>query len=186
MIKKLFITIAVLMVLFLITASLQSDQFSVTRSTSISADPSTVFPQVNNLHQWEKWSPWEKMDPTATKTYEGPESGVGASFHWAGNSEVGEGKMTITESRPNELIKFRLDFIKPFAGTDTAEFLFKSEDNQTKVIWSMYGEKNFIAKAIGLIIDCDKMVGEQFEKGLKDLKNLVELSSRDNNSKATK
>ena len=85
--------------------------------------------------------------------------------------------MMITESRPNELIRFNLEFIKPMAGTSTAEFTFKPEGNQTTVTWSMTGKNNFIAKAFCMFVSMDKMIGGQFEKGLADLKSVVETAA---------
>jgi hypothetical protein len=145
---------------------------SVSRTGTVAALPDAVFEQVNDLHNWEDWSPWAKLDPAAKGTYEGPPAGVGASFAWAGNRNIGEGRMTITESRPSELVRFKLDFLKPFKETNSAEFAFKPEGGQTRVTWTMSGQNSFFAKAIGLIINCDNMIGKQFEKGLEQL-NLV-------------
>jgi hypothetical protein len=86
--------------------------------------------------------------------------------------------MTITESRPSELIRIRLEFFKPFAGTNTAEFTFKPEGNQTAVTWTMFGNNNFMAKAIHLFMNMEKMIGGQFEKGLADMKSIVESASK--------
>src|SRR5207248_2982956 len=105
-----------------------------------------VFAQVNDFHNWEAWSPWAKLDPAVKNTFEGPPSGTGAVFKWSGNDKVGEGSMTITDSRPNELIKIKLEFIKPFADTSDVQFDFNSEGAQTVVIWTMTGHKNFIGK----------------------------------------
>lgn len=95
-------------------------------------------------------------------------------FAWAGNDQVGEGRMTITESRPNERVRFRLDFLKPFDGTNDTEFTFKPKGAQTEVTWVMTGKNNFLFKAVGLFLDCDKMIGPQFEQGLANLKTLAE------------
>ncbi|MBL8013471.1 MAG: SRPBCC family protein, partial [Candidatus Omnitrophica bacterium] len=114
------------------------------------------------------------MDPNSKISYEGASSGVGAVFKWAGNNQVGEGSNTIVESRPGELITIRLDFIKPFPGTSSAEFTFKPEGAGTMVTWSMSGKNNFIGKAMSLVMNCDKMVGGQFEKGLAGLKQVSE------------
>jgi hypothetical protein len=86
--------------------------------------------------------------------------------------------MTITESHPNDLIRFKLDFVKPFASTATAEFTFKPEGNQTAVTWSISGEKNFLSKAFCLFVSMDKMVGGQFEEGLANLKSSAEAAAR--------
>jgi hypothetical protein len=86
--------------------------------------------------------------------------------------------MTITESRPSELIRIKLDFTKPFEATNTTEFTFKPEGNQTTVTWSMFGTNNFIAKAFCLFMSMDKMVGGQFEKGLASMKSIVEVAAK--------
>jgi hypothetical protein len=112
------------------------------------------------------------------QAYEGAAAGTGAVYTWVGNKEVGEGRMTITESRPNDLIRIKLEFFKPFAATNTAEFTFKPEGNQTAVTWSMTGDNNFIAKAVHLFMNMDKMIGGQFEKGLASMKSLVEVPAK--------
>jgi len=177
MLIKILIVVAVLAIALVILVSTRPSNFRVTRTGTIAAPPSVVFAQVNDLHKWEAWSPWVKMDPTAKSSYEGPSAGTGAVMRWAGNRNVGEGSMTITESRPSEFIRFKLEFLKPFAATNTAEFTFQPQGNQTVVTWSMFGVSNFMSKAIGLFINCDKMVGDQFEKGLADLKSVSEASS---------
>jgi Polyketide cyclase / dehydrase and lipid transport len=174
MILPILISLAVLVVLFVIIVSLRPSEFRVTRSAAIGVPVDLVFEQVNNLHNWQAWSPWAKLDPNARITYDGPESGVGAAFAWVGNAKIGEGRMTITESRPGEMIRFKLQFLKPFKASNTAEFTFKPDAGQTVVTWSMSGRNNFMRKAVGLFMDCDKMCGCQFEKGLAQMKALVE------------
>jgi hypothetical protein len=162
---------------FIIVVAMQPDDFSVRRSAAIAAPAPAVFAQVNDLHRWDAWSPWARLDPAAKKIFEGPSAGPGAAFAWAGNNQIGEGRMTITESRPNELVRFRLEFLKPFRATNAAEFTFRPESGRTVVTWTMSGPSNFISKAIGLFIDCDKMVGGQFEQGLANMKAMVERAS---------
>jgi hypothetical protein len=171
-IAALFIVIGIVIAV----AASRPDDFRVTRSATIAAPPAAVFSQVNEIKKWEAWSPWQKMDPGMKQTYEGPAAGVGASQAWAGNSKVGEGKMTIIESKPDELVKFRLEFLKPFAATNTAEFTFKAQGNQTLVTWTMDGKNNFMFKLMGLFMDCDKMIGGDFERGLAQLKTVVETA----------
>jgi len=177
MFKKILIGFIVVLALFAVVVSLRPSEFHVERSASISAPPAVVFEQVNDLHKWQAWSPWAKMDPAAKVSYEGPTAGTGAVFHWDGNKDVGAGSMTIVDSRPNELVRFNLEFLKPFKGTNTATFAFKPQGDQTKVTWSMDGKNNFIAKAIGLFMDCDKMIGGQFEKGLAEMKTISEAAA---------
>ena len=174
MLDIILILVAIAVIIFIIVAAMQPSDFRVTRTATISAPASAVFAQVNELQKWDAWSPWAKLDPEAKNSFEGPASGVGAIMKWAGNNKVGQGSMTIMESRPDEFIRFKLEFLKPFVATNTAEFTFHSENNQTTVTWSMYGENNFMSKAIGLIMSCEKMVGGQFEKGLATLKSVAE------------
>jgi len=174
MITKILIILAVLIGLFLIVAAFQPSDFRITRSTQIAAPASVVFAQANDLRLYQVWNPWGKHDLAAKYTFEGPSTGPGASMTWVGNSKVGEGRMTIVESRPNDVVKTRLDFLKPFASVCQADFSFKEEGGKTQVIWSMSGPKNFMSKAMGLVMNMDKMIGGEFEKGLASLKGISE------------
>ena len=177
MMKKLGIVVgllAALLGILAVTVALQPADFSVQRSTTIAAPPATVFGLVNDFHQWEKWSPWAKLDPAMKTTFEGSESGAGAIYTWVGNSDVGEGKMTILESRAPEQVGIELEFIKPMAATNTSEFSFKPEGDGTTVTWTMAGKNNFIGKAFCLFVDMDAMVGADFEKGLASMKAAAE------------
>jgi len=178
MLKKILIGIAAVIVIFLVIVALQPSQYRVVRTATFPAAPSVVFDQVNDLHKWDAWSPWAKLDPAMKTTFEGPQAGTGAAYSWVGNSKVGEGKMSITESRTNDLIRLKLEFIKPFASVATTEFTFKPEGNQTSVTWSMAGDKNFISKAFCLFMNMDKMVGGDFEKGFANLKSVVQVAAK--------
>ncbi len=177
MLKKILIGVAVLIVGFVVVVATRPSEFRVTRSTTISAPPAVVFAQINDFHNWQAWSPWAELDPNSKVVFEGAQSGTGAVFKWSGNDQVGEGSNTIIDSRPYEVILIKLEFIKPFQATNTAEFTFHSEGDKTIVTWSMFGQNNFIAKAVGLFMNCDKMVGGQFEQGLTKLKTVTEKAS---------
>ena len=178
MLKKILAALGLLLVVFIIIVALQPSDFRIVRSAQVSAPPERVFPLVNDFHQWQSWSPWAKLDPAAKNSFEGPSSGVGAIFRWSGNNEVGEGSMTITESKPSERILLRLDFLKPMAGTSLTEFTFQPQGDKTVVTWAMTGQNNFVAKAMCLVMNMDKMVGGQFEKGLETMKALAEAPAK--------
>ena len=129
---------------------------------------------MNDFHNWAAWNPWATLDPGMKQTYEGAPAGTGAIYTWAGNRQVGEGRMTLTESRPSDLIRIRLEFLKPLAAVSTAEFTFKPEGKQTVVTWSMVGRNNFMAKAVHLVMNIDRMIGGNFEQGLARMKAVVE------------
>jgi hypothetical protein len=178
MIKKIVIGLAVVVVVLVVFIALQSSTYRVERSATMNASAPVVFAQVNDFHKWNAWSPWAKLDPAMKQTFEGAPAGTGAVYTWAGNKEVGEGRMTITESHPNDLVKIKLEFLKPFAATSDTTFTFKPEGNQTVVIWTMVGDKNFIAKAFHLFVNINKMVGGDFEKGLAQMKSVAEAAPK--------
>jgi hypothetical protein len=178
MLKKILIALAAIVVVFVGVVAMQPSDFRIVRTATMSAPAPAVFAQVNDFHNWEAWSPWAKLDPAAKNSFEGPSAGTDAIFRWAGNKEVGEGSMTITESRPSDLIRIKLEFLKPFAATNSAEFTFKPDGDQTAVTWSMAGKNNFISKAICLFMNMDKMVGGKFEEGLAQMKSVVEAAPK--------
>jgi hypothetical protein len=174
MFTKILIGLAVVIVVFVVVVALQPSEFRIERSVLISAPASEVFPHTNDLRKMQEWSPWKKLDPDAKYTFADPSSGVGATMTWAGNSQAGEGRQTIVESRANEQVGIRLEFIKPFESVCATGFTLKPEGSQTKVTWSMSGENGFISKAFCLFMSQDKMIGEPFEEGLASLKAVVE------------
>ncbi len=182
MIKKVILGALGLIVLaiavFCVVVAMQPADFKITRMATMNATPDKVFEQVNDFHKWEAWSPWAKLDPAMKTNYAGAASGGGSSYAWVGNDQVGEGKMAITVSRPNEGVTVDLEFVKPFAAKNVTEFTLKPDGDKTNVTWTMTGTNNFFAKAFGLFMNMDKMVGGDFEKGLAQMKTAVETSSK--------
>jgi hypothetical protein len=178
MFLKIVVALVAVVAAFAAFVAFQPSEYRIARSATIAAAATEVFAQVNDFHKWEAWSPWAKLDPNAKTTFEGASAGEGAVFAWAGNSKVGEGRMTLTRSRPAELIRIRLDFVQPMAGTSTAEFTFKPQGDRTAVTWAMFGENNFLTRAICLFMNQDKMIGDHFEKGLENLRVVAEAAVR--------
>ena len=177
MVKKIvlgvLLTILVIVIVLGVVVAIQPADFKIERKITIAAPPEAVFPHVNDFHKWQAWSPWEKLDPTMKRTFEGAEAGTGAIYGWKGD-EVGVGKMTILESKPNEHIKIKLEFLEPWQATNTTDFAFKPNEKGTEVTWSMSGTNNFMFKAVHLFMNMEKMVGADFEKGLASMKEVAE------------
>lgn len=174
MFKKIILVLAVIVIAFLGYVAIQPSDFYVAREIKVNALPKVIFEQVNNLHKFEVWNPWAKLDPNAKQAFDGPVSGVGAISNWEGNKDVGSGRMTIVESQPNSLVRMKLEMFKPMKATNSAEFTFKPEGNQTVVTWSVSGHSGFLSKIFCVFINRDKIIGEQFDKGLADLKKISE------------
>jgi hypothetical protein len=171
---KLLLIVGVALAVVVAFIATRPASFRIARSETMAAPAAAAFALVNDFRRWGEWSPWSKIDPAMEVTYGGAETGEGATYAWSGNREIGEGQMTIEESRPDELIRIRLEFKKPMKATNTAEFTFEPEGEGTRVTWSMEGRNGFLGKAIGLVMNMDRMVGDQFEKGLADMKSIVE------------
>ena len=172
---KLLIILAVLVVVaVLIYAATKSDTFRTERKATIKAPPEKLFPLINSLSQWPQWSPWEKLDPNMKRMPSGPDSGVGAVYAWEGNNKVGSGRMEITESIPSSKIVMKLDFFKPFEAHNTAEFTLETKSDSTEITWAIFGPQAYFFKVMGTLVDCDKMVGKDFEEGLGNLKGIAE------------
>ena len=177
MLANIAIAAAVIAACVLVYAATRPDAFSITRSINIAAAPDKIFPLINDLHGFNRWNPFQEPDPAVKIAYRGPDSGMGAAHDWDGNSQVGKGSVEITESSQPSKILMKLDMLKPMEAHNRVEFNLSrigSKGHDTQVTWTMSGEQPFLAKLMSVFIDCDKMVGGSFEKGLAALKAIAE------------
>lgn len=175
--RRLFVLLVLIIGGFCTYITMLPNEYQVQRSTTVHNDPSVVFAQVNDFHNWDTWSPWAKLDPNSKVTFSGPDAGEGAHFTWNGNDEVGEGDMTIVSSQPHESIGIKLHFVRPMEGTADVKFAFEPTDDGTVVTWTMSGKNNFVGKIFCLFMNMDKMIGGDFEKGLASMKEVAESAS---------
>jgi uncharacterized protein YndB with AHSA1/START domain len=174
MIKTILLVVILLVAAVLIFAATRPDMFRVQRSASIKAPPEKIFPLINEFDRWGAWSPYEKRDPAMKRTRSGPSSGKGAVYGWEGNSQVGSGRMEITDTAPPSRVVIKLDFLKPFEAHNTAEFTLEPKGDATNVTWAMYGPANYVSKLMGVFMNMDSMIGKDFETGLANLKSIAE------------
>lgn len=174
MFKNIAVVATLLIAAVLIYAATRPNTFRVQRSTSINAPPEKIFMLINNLRKMNEWSPFEKKDPAMKRTYTGAADGKGAAYEWDGNTDIGQGRIEITESFPPSKITMKLDFIKPFEAHNIVEFTLQPQGDVTRTTWSMQGPSPYISKLIGLFISMDKMIGKDFEAGLASLKAIAE------------
>jgi len=168
------IAVALLVAALLVYAASKPDTFRVQRTTGIDAPAERIFPLIANLKTMNTWNPFVDPDPAIKIAYSGPDSGRGAAHTWSGNSKVGEGRIEITDAAPSSRVAMRLDMHKPMKAHNAVEFTLQPNGNTTMVTWAMSGRQPFLAKLMTVFIDCDKMVGSQFEKGLGKLKAIAE------------
>lgn len=173
MLKKILLVLAIIIAGIIVASRFQPDSYTVERSATIAASAELVFEHVNSFQKWQQFNAWGDTDPNAVYTYNDTESGVGASFHWKGNSDMGEGNMTILESRPNEYVKVDLSFIEPFEGKAIAEFVLEPAEGGTKLTERTSSDHNFFSKIMCMFMDMDKMIGEKYEEGFRRMNKVL-------------
>lgn len=173
MLKIIAIVIIVLIAAILIFAATKPDDLHVKRTVWIKAPPEKIFPLINDFHAWGLWTPYNK-DPAMKKTYGGAASGVGATYAWDGNKEVGKGSISITESVPNTRIAFNLDMLKPFEGHNKVVINLQASDGGTQVTWALHDKTPYMGKVMSVFMNMDKLIGTDFEVGLANLKTICE------------
>jgi hypothetical protein len=175
-------TIAVVVVLLLVVvvgvvlayAATRPDVFHVQRTASIKASPDKIFPLINDFRSWGSWSPYEHKDPAMKRTYSSETAGKGAVYEWAGDKNVGSGRIEIADTSPPSRVAIKLDMIKPFEAHNRVEFTLEPKGDTTNVTWAMNGHTPYLAKVMHVFLDVDRMVGQDFEIGLANLKAQAE------------
>lgn len=170
----ILLILATLVAAILVYAATRPDTFRIERSITIQAPPEKIYPLVANLHNWEAWSPWEKVDPDITRTYGGAAEGEGAVYEWSGNKNIGKGRMEIVDAAPPHKLTIKLDFITPFEAHNLVDFTLAPQGAATVVTQAMYGPSPFMSKLMGLVFNMEKMVGGKYKEGLASLKALAE------------
>lgn len=174
MIKKTGLGVLVFIILFFGYVSTRSGHFSYQRSGVIKSTSEVIFPYISNFRLGGEWSPYEKIDPNMKKTFLGPDAQVGSVMEFEGNSDAGSGKLELLKIVPNELVEIKLTMTKPFYAENIVRYTLQSDDGGTRFTWSMSGDGGFLGKLMTLLIDCEKLVGDQFELGITNLKTLIE------------
>ena len=173
MIESSVVAAVALVLAFLLLVSTRPGTLHVERSVSIAAAADSIFPLLNDFRMWALWTPYDK-DPAMQKTYSGSEAGEGAHYVWTGNKSVGQGEITIVESRAPGRLLMDLHMIKPFEARNVATFTLKAEAAATRVTWALDAPQNFMTKMASLFVNMDRMIGQDFEIGLGKLKRVVE------------
>jgi hypothetical protein len=170
MFKFIAVALVVIIAGVLVAAATRPDSFRIERAIRVSAPAEKIFRHVNDFHQWGVWSPWEKLDPDMKRSFAGPPAGNGAVYEWQGNGKVGQGRMEITAATEPGRIVIKLDFLKPIEAHNRAIFNFQPVGDDTEVVWAMEGSSPYLSKLMGLFFNMDKLIGNDFEKGLANLK----------------
>jgi hypothetical protein len=167
--------LAVVVVLAL--AAVQPDKIHIERSLVMQGTPTHVLPYANDFTKFTTWIPWTELDPSQATKYSDPPSGLGAWYEWSGNDDVGSGRMEVLSVEPNAVVHM-LEFIEPFASRAQSTVSMKAAgEGKVEVTWAFDQDADFGTKVMCVFMDMDKMMGPDFEKGLANLKVLVEADA---------
>ena len=173
MLKKIAVAVVVALVVLLLFATTRPDNFRVERRIVVQAPAEKIQPLIADFHRWGDWSPWERLDPALQRTFGGPASGVGSTYAWKGNKDVGSGRMEIKDAQPAK-VAIQLDIIEPYEGHNTAEFTLAPQGSGTEVAWVMFGPMPYVSKLMSVFVSMDSLIGKDFEKGLAQMKAVAE------------
>ena len=162
------------LVIFLVYVASRDNTFHYQRSGLINAPAEKIFPYLSDFTMGSQWSPYEKIDPNMKKNIIGSGRDVGSVMEFDGNKDAGSGKLEFLKIVPNETVEIKLTMTKPFAAENLVKYQLTKEGDSTRFTWEMSGQNGFLGKLIGVLINCDKMIGGQFEQGIQNLKALVE------------
>ena len=178
MIAKILVGLVVVVAVFFSYLAFQPTEMRVSREIVINASPEQIFPFINNGQKADSWMPWKETDPTVKITYSGPSEGVGSASGWASQGKMGIGQALVVESIENQLVKTKLTYVKPMSMTQFTQLSLQPTSNGTVVQWLVTGQNKFGGRLMHVFLDVDKLVGSQFEKGLTNLKTMVESESK--------
>ncbi len=155
--------------LVLILGLFAKRDYVIERSVDIKAGKSLIAEQVGCFKNFEKWSPWQGLDPNQKTSVSEKDCAVGSFYTWAGNDAVGEGKLTITNQTPDE-IDLELKFVTPWESKAESYFKFAENTDVTHTTWGVKMSMPFPWNAFAMFTDVDKAIGADYEKGLIKLK----------------
>ncbi|MCG8702192.1 MAG: SRPBCC family protein [Bacteroidales bacterium] len=168
--KKIGIVIVALLVLLLVVAVSLPKSINVESSVLIDMPVDSVFEQVVYLKNMEAWSPWKDYDPEMKISYSGTDGAVGAVYSWEGNKDVGSGSQEITNIVPNARIDLKLAFVAPWESESDVYFTFNDKGASTEVLWGFVQETLVPTNLMMTIMNVDKSLKKEFDKGLSRLK----------------
>lgn len=174
--KRIGITILVIVLLFLVVAAFVKKDYAVEREIVINKPKQEVFDYIKMLKNQNHYSVWSKMDPNMKKGYKGMDGQVGFVSTWDSKKEdVGKGEQEIKKISEGKRLDFELRFKEPFEATEQAYMTTEAEGkSSTKVKWGFDGHMPYPMNIMLLFMDMEEMIGKDLENGLKNLKKELE------------
>ncbi|MCX7556339.1 hypothetical protein OS187_05820 [Xanthomonadaceae bacterium JHOS43] len=170
---ELLMSVLIVVVLFVLVGVFLPDRRTVQHSVETSHPLRQAFDTLNSFKRFGDWNPMRQHDPKVTYTISGAERGVGAQLdHASQRVEVGNGSWHITESEPNERIRYTV--YNDSHGQNKNHLI--TLDQRGKIVeidwlysvdygWSLPG------RYAGLYVD--RTVGDDIKRSLANIANLL-------------
>jgi hypothetical protein len=145
----------------------------IARRTLVRADRPHIFPLLNDLRNWPRWTSWNRRQEIEYH-YDGPPAGPGATQHWRGSGH--NGTLHITQSHEPERIAYTLTMDDSFM-LEGAISLEEIAPHQTRVLWvaRWQGADFPLARYKDLLMML--WIGHDFTSGLENLRALAETTA---------
>ena len=176
LVLKIVGALAALLLVLVLASFFLPRNYRVERSIVIKAKPEVVFAQFGDLRAWKSWGAWQERDPGMKITYSEKTTGVGAWSAWESQKE-GNGRMTIKSIEPAKSAHYLLEF-PDMSMQSNGSMTLEPADGGVKLIWVDGGDlgMNPMSRWFGLFLD--RIIGPDFEKGLANMKRLVEAAPK--------
>jgi hypothetical protein len=171
--KWFLIAVAAIFLLFAVAGFFTPKHFEMQRSAKIDIDTNTLFEYLANFENMKDWSSWAEMDLNTRYDYYGNPGTEGHGYTWKGNNDVGSGTMYYNSMEPGKKLGWNLEFVEPFESTAQGEFVLNASGNQTELIWKFETEYGHFESVLMALMNMEKMLGADFEKGLANLQKLA-------------
>jgi hypothetical protein len=174
MIVKIVLVVFVLLAGFLGFVSTRPSKFRYERSGLIQAPADKIYPYIRHFKNGALWNPFAQKDPNMKSTFSGVDGQVGAIMTFDGNREAGAGQLEILQLDPPHSVDIKLTMTSPFHAENLIQYRLTPEGSGTRFNWAMSGDGGFFGKLISVFINCEKLVAPDLEKGIAQLKTIVE------------
>lgn len=149
--------------------------FNISRTIVINRPKAEVYAFVRQLKKQPQWMPWFQIDSQVQLKFKGEDGKTDAAIYWKGNKKVGEGMQRITKVKEGKVLESQLLFLKPYKAVALMYTGVKEvEPERTKMVLGIRGVHKFPASVMSLFVGLEKVIGEDLEKGLRELKKVME------------
>ena len=175
LLKKIFIVIAVLIILLLVLAFILPKKMHVEVTREVDAPTNVVYNIINDLKTQEHWNPWRAEDPTMTFTFPDKTSGKGASYNWTSENS-GSGSQIILDNVKNEQVVAQVNF--DGMGSSESTHTLVPNGDKTNITWTFEAESSVPMNLFNFL--GEMQIAKSFKKGLALIEDLAVKRTKNN------